>query len=572
MSEFMGGALLAETLFALGVRDVFTLHGGHLDPFLIACPGVGIRLTDVRHEATAGHAAEAYAMTRPGELGVCVVTAGPGFTNCLTAIASAFSNAVPTLFIAGAPPESELALNELQGGFSQVQLAAPITKWSQRVSRLDRLPDLVEKASRIALSGRPGPVFLEVPINVMFGHTSRILLPVEPNRPMVSKPTISAGDADRVLDVLARAQRPVIIAGSGVVLSDASAELQRFVDATGLPVVSSSKAHGVMPFENSDYLGPASILTQLKSVDCETADVVFLVGARAGLLLGGRSGSIISSSAEVLQIDIDASEIGRLSPVTVGLVADCSLALGILADQAEGRDWSSWDSWKSGLRAARSALIDSECQDSGPSGRIHPNVAALRVFEALPPSTIVVVDGGEVTAWCEPHNRASAPGEYLTTGYLGTLGVGQGFAIGASVAHPGRPVVLIMGDGAVGFHLQEFDTMSRHDLSITTIVLNNSCWAMSMNAQDLVFGKQRRTVVMLEDRRYDQVAIALGCEGMRIVDASCIVEHVGNAIKAGRATCIDISTDPEVMHPITFGMAGADPKRGKISMPYYQNE
>lgn len=568
----MGGALLAETLFALGVRDVFTLHGGHLDPFLVACPGVGINLTDVRHEATAGHAAEAYAMTRPGELGVCVITAGPGFTNCLTSIASAYSNAVPTLFIAGAPPESEQALNELQGGISQVQLAAPITKWAQRVSRLDRLPDLVEKAARIALTGRPGPVFLEVPINVMFGNVSKVLYPVDKDGPKPTKPTITTCDADLALDVLAGARRPVIIAGSGAILSNASAVLQEFVGVTGLPVVCNAKAHGALPYDHESFFGPAGTLAQLGSLAEEGPDVVFLVGARAGLLLGGRSGSIIPAAAKVVQLDIDASEIGRLSPVSVGLTADCSEGLSVLKVQAEKRNWPAHKEWKAVLQTARSKMIDDGGPAIGPSGRIHPNVAAQRVFDALPESAIVAIDGGEVTAWCEPHNRATGPGEYLTTGYLGTLGVGHGFAIGAAVAHPGRPIILITGDGAVGFHLQEFDTMARHCLPVTTIILNNSCWAMSMNAQDLVFGKQRRTVVMLEDRSYDRVAVALGCQGFRIEDGEAIRDEVGKAAQSGLATCIDIVTDPQVMHPITFGMAGADPKRGKIAMPYYQNE
>lgn len=571
MSDLRGGALLAETLHTLGVRDIFTLHGGHLDPFLVACPGVGIRLIDVRHEASAGHAAEAYAAMRPGEVGVCVVTAGPGFTNILTAMASAYANAVPTLFIVGAPPMGEEATNELQGGVNQVAMAMPVTKWAHRISVIERLPDHVEKAMRLALSGRPGPVFLEVPINVMFGMAGKVFFPVEAGRPKPAKPTVSRRDADRLLDVLEAAERPIIIGGSGAVLSGASEALRRFADITGLPVVTNSKAHGLLPHEHPGYLGPAGMLAALKASGQAGPDVVFLAGARAGLLLGGRSGSIIPRDAKLVQLDIDGSEIGRLTPVEVGLVADCSSALEVLCEAASARSWTKRSSWIEQLKAGREAITELPLPEYGQTGRIHPYHAARAVFEAIGGQATVAVDGGEMTAWCEPLNRASEPGQYLTAGYFGALGIGQGFAMAAAVARPGKPSILLSGDGALGFNLQEFDTMARHGLPVITVVLNNACWAMSKNAQDLMFGAERRTAVMLDDTRYDQVAVALGCDGEHVTRLDQIGPAIARALATGRPTCINIATDPDVMHPVTFGMAGADPKKGKITMPYYQN-
>ncbi|MDB5430125.1 MAG: benzaldehyde lyase [Caulobacter sp.] len=572
MTEPMGGALLAETLFALGVRDVFTLHGGHLDPFLVAAPGVGIRLVDVRHEASAGHAAEAYAMLRSGEVGVCVATAGPGFTNILTAMASAYANAVPTLFIAGGPPMAEEATNELQGGINQVAMAMPVAKWAHRVSVIERLPDQVEKAMRLALAGRPGPVFLEIPINVMFGRAARIFFPVKAGRPDRSRPTLSRADAERVLDALATAERPLIIGGSGAVLSGASGALDRFVRVTGLPVATNSKAHGLLASDHPNSVGPAGLLAGLKAAGAPRPDLVVLLGARAGLLLGGRSGAVIPRDCRILQIDIDGAEPGRLTGVELGVVGDCAAVLEVLTEAAEARDWPSLAGWTESLRALRGVVAEAAFPTEGPNGRIHPHHAARAVFEAMGPDAICAVDGGEMTAWCEPLNRASRPGHYLTAGYLGALGIGQGFAMAAAVACPDRPVFLLSGDGALGFNLQEFDTMARHGLPVITIVMNNACWAMSKNAQDIVFGAERRTAVMLSDTRYDQVAIALGCDGEHVTVLSEIGPAIGRALASGRPTCINIATDPDVMHPITFGMAGADPAKGKITMPYYQNE
>ena len=177
-----------------------------------------------------------------------------------------------------------------------------------------------------------------------------------------------------------------------------------------------------------------------------------------------------------------------------------------------------------------------------------------------------------MTAWCEPLNRASRPGGYLTAGYLGTLGFGPGYAIGAAIARPETPVFLLAGDGAIGFHMQEFDSMARHNLSIVTIIMNNACWAMSKNGQDLVFGHERRVAVDLSDRAYEDVARALGCEGERVERLEDIGPAIVRACASGRPACINIATDADVVHPISFGMAGANPARGKISMPYYQNE
>ena len=571
-SELMGGAILAETLQKLGVRDVFTLHGGHLDPFLVACPGVGIRLIDVRHEASAGHAAEAYALVKRGAIGVCVVTAGPGFTNVLTPMASAYANAVPTLFIAGAPPVSEEATNELHGGFSQVAMATPVSKWAHRISLVERLPDLIEKAVRVAISGRPGPVFLEVPINVMFGRASKIFFPVEAGRPRPSRPTTNAEDAGKLLDVLAASERPVIIGGSGAVLSAAEQEIARFASITGVPVVTNSKAHGLLPHAHPLYVGPASTLAGLGATGQGGADVVLLAGARAGLLLGGRSGAIIPRSARLLQVDIEAAEIGRIDSVEVGLVADCREAFALLGALAAERQWAPRSEWLARLSSIRAAARHSDAPADGANGRIHPHHAAQAVLDTIGDGAIVAVDGGEMTAWCEPLNRSSTPGHYLTAGYFGTLGVGQGFAMAAAVADPRSKVFLLTGDGALGFNLQEFDTMVRHDLPVITIVMNNACWAMSKNAQDLVFGENRRSAVMLNDTHYEQVAIALGGYGERVSTVEEIAPAIARALNSGLPACINVATDPDVMHPITFGMAGADPRKGKITMPYYQNE
>jgi acetolactate synthase I/II/III large subunit len=560
----IGGALLAESLYRLGIRNVFTLHGGHLDPFLIGCHDLGIRLIDTRHEATAGHAAEVAGMLEPGAVGVCAITAGPGFTNALTAMASAYVNGLPVVYISGAPPLREAETNELQGGFAQLQMAVPVTKWAHRVTTGDRIPDLLEKAIRIAGSGRPGPVLLEVPIDIMFREVPRVLFPIADKRVAPGRPCPSVEAAHEFL--------PVIVCGTGCVTSGAAAAIDQFSRRTGIPVVTNSKAHGLLASDHPHNFGPAGTLAALTITGGPRPDLVLLAGARAGLLLGGRSGSIIPKGARLIQIDIEASEIGRMSEIENALVADCAEAFKLLDQVASEFSWRPLEAWRSSLANVRAidpfAAAPAECA----SGRIHPHQAARGVFEAIGSDATVVVDGGEMTAWCEPLNRASRPGAYLTAGYLGTLGFGPGYAIGAAVARPDAPVFLLAGDGAIGFHLQEFDTMARHSLPIVTIIMNNACWAMSKNGQDLVFGEGRRVVVELADRAYEDVAKALGAAGERVERLADIGPAIARAVASGGPACINIATDGDVVHPITFGMAGADPTKGKIAMPYYQNE
>ena len=565
-----GGSALARTLADLGVHDVFALHGGHLDAFLVACAEHGIRLIDTRHEATAGHAADAYARATGG-IGVAVITAGPGFTNALTPMVSAYLDAIPTLFIAGAPPLRETEMNPLQGGFDQVAMATPATKWAHRITSPDRIPDLVEKALRIASSGRPGPVFLEVPIDVMFASVGTPMIPVTAS-PRRFRPAPSQSAVTKMLATLSRAQRPIIIAGGGTILARASEPLRRFVELTGIPVVTNSRAHGILPHDHANYCGGVGSLGGAVAAG-NPPDVVMLAGARAGLFTGSRSGGVIPHAATLMQIDTDAGEIGRLRAVDVPVVADCAESFEVLLREAGGVSWPDLTAWRGILQRFRhglAALFDNAPTETRP-GLLHPYHAAKAAMGALDAGTAIVFDGGESSAWCDAHLRAAGPGLFMTNGYLGCLGISQGFAIGSAIAHPDRRVAIFTGDGAVGFNIQEFDTMVRHRLPILTVVMNNACWGMSQHGQDLVFGSNRRSVVALADTNYDQVAVAFGGYGERIDRYDDIVPAVRRALASGLPACINLIIDPDVVHPVTPAMVGNVKAKDEIAIPYYEN-
>jgi acetolactate synthase-1/2/3 large subunit len=566
-----GGVVLARSLGALGVTDAFVLHGGHLDSFLVACRDVSIHLTDTRHESTAGHAATAWSRAT-GRLGVCAITAGPGFTNALTAIADAHLDAAPVLFIASSSPLREVENNVLQGGLDQVAIAAPVTKWAHRVTNVERIPDLVALATRTALSGRPGPVYLEVPIDIMFAPVddADITLPTLPA--LTTRPAPSPTAVDRILDLLADAERPAVIIGGGTLSPGCGEELAIFAERTGIPVVFSAKANGVLPRHHPYNLGIAGVLGAAVRAK-QPPDVVVQLGARSGMSLGGRSGALVPPQARLIQVDVDGIELGRLSTPEVAVVADATETVAALNAGLDARPVKAPAAWVELLRryGASMAARFADVPELTDGGFIHPAAAVRAVVDALSPETAIAYDGGETPAWFMPQGRSPGPGLFTGNGYLGTLGVGQGYAIGLAVARPGRPVALVIGDGAVGFHLGDFDTMARHSLPVTTIVFNNAGWGISRHGQELVFGKENTTVVELPRRAYDEVAKALGCHGVTVTRVEQIAPAIRAAQESGIPTCLNVMIDGDLIHPNIRAMVGFTDSADEIPIPYYEN-
>ncbi len=567
-----GGTVIAQTLATLGVKDVFALHGGHLDAFLVACPDAGIRLIDFRHEASAGHAADAYARSSEAGFGVCVVTAGPGFTNALTPITSAYVDAVPTLFIVGSPPLREVETNPLQGGIDQIAMAAPVTKWAHRVTSTERIPDLIEKAVRIARSGRPGPVLLDIPIDVMFMPVREAMFPVYQRPAAPDRPAPSVDAVTRVLNALRSAERPLIIAGGGTVFSRCSPALQRFAELSGVPVAASTMARGILPENHPQYIGGIAGVGGAVAGG-NPPDVVVMAGARAGMYLGGRSGGIIPHDATVIQIDVDGAEIGRMRPINQAIVADCGEAFKTFADAAQDLQWPDRTAWVDMLQTGRYPyeLMFGDAPKETKPGVLHPYHAVKAAMHALNENTVVCIDGGESAGWAAVTARSAGPGLCMANGYLGCLGISQGFAIGAAIANPDKPVAIFSGDGAFGFNLQELDTMVRHELPIVAIVLNNACWAISKTGQDIVFGENRRSIVGLNSTSYDQVAVAFGGEGETVTSYERIAPAIKQAQDSRKPTCINLIVDPDVVNPAIVAMVGDPSVSDEIMIPYYEN-
>ncbi len=565
-----GGDLVARTLRAAGVKRVFALHGGHLEALFKGCVEEGIDLVDFRHEAAAGHAADAYARTT-GELGVCIVTAGPGFTNAVTAMANAQLDGSPVLFILGAPPLREVETNPLQGGIDQIAAARPMVKWALSAPATERLPDLTAMAIRKAMTGRRGPVVLEIPIDVLHMSVPAAVATQPTGLNVRPHPAPSPGEARRLVELLRAAKRPVVIAGMEAVSQRTSEALIRFADAAQVPVFAKTQAIGLLPSDHPLAGGAAGNLATLPMIGVERPDLVILLGARLGLLLGGRTGAVVPDNARVVQICADAGEIGRLRDVDLAIEADCAEALEAILAAAGADGFGAYGDWPARAVAAK-ALFAQAYPDHDMAGGVHPYHAAAAVADAAGAGAVYVMDGGEAASWAGACVKVDGPGRVLSHGYLGCLGTGPGFAIGAQLAHPARRVVHITGDGAMGFHIQELDTMARHKLPIVTVVMNNRVWGMSIHGQQIMFGQNYSVITRLGITRYADIATSFGCHGERVERFDQIAPAMRRALDSGKPALVEIMTDPDVIHPVTLAMLGqAAESSQEVMIPYYEN-
>lgn len=485
--ELLGGDLLAQSLSHLGVDLAFGLHGGHLDAFLVACALTvpPIRLIDTRHETPSVQAAESYAKLT-GKVGIAFVTANSGFCNALPGLATAFADRSPVLIITSSPPLRDAETNALQGFHDQVVLAKPMSKFAHRVTNVEEIPRIVSYAFRTAHSGTPGPVVVDFPIDVLFSppRLSGIsfgALATEAARPPGPDPE----SVKRLADLWAKAERPVLVTGTGAARTaaagDKTSPLLQLAEATQTPVFYSSKFAPAIPHDSPLRGGPATKLAVLPYINQPRPDLVILLGARTGFLLGGRNHAIIPPDATIVQIDIDGAEIGRSLPVALGVVSDASAFVNAflrhVKESPSEADTPKRDEW---LKTATSLKDLPSKYDAEPTSvatdnnLLHPYHALKAVFESIPRDSIVLIDGGEAGVWAlDLLERAGAAHALASTGYLGFLGNGWGYSLGAALAFPDRLVVNVQGDGSAGFHIQELDTFARHGCNVLTVVLNN---------------------------------------------------------------------------------------------------
>ena len=577
MAVIDGGELLVRTLVRAGVDTVFALSGGHLDPVFISASEHGIRIVDTRHEAAATHMADAYSRTT-GRLGVAFITAGPGVTNGLTGIANAHVDASPILVIGGRFPlrdEDRLALQSLD----QIPMVQPITKFARTILHTDRIPEMTAMAIRHALSGKPGPCFLDVPLDILFTPIEEEEVPIFRDPVPTGLPIPNSDSIDQAMDALSSAERPVIFAGGGVRFSGARDELREFTERTQIPVFATAKARGCVsentPLGYGGFGLPASRGVQQAAGG--PPDVVLLLGARVGMFTGSSGGArpMIPADAKVVQVDLSAEEIGRNREVDLGLVGDVRETLRVMNDRAKNISFPERSRWIDALVEARSSFREIHASLMYREERpIHQARLCREIANFLDDEDILVADGGDTANWMGEQAIVDEDGRYLSHGYLGCLGIGLPFGIAAQVAHPGRRVIILVGDGGVGFNFAEFETAVRQQLPIVVVVNNDQGWGMIRHDQAKRYGKTVAAELGLV--RYDKAAEGFGCHGEFVEDATEIAPALERAFASGKPACINVMTDARQPHaspgkgrPTTESQAEKPQIGEEVVLPYY---
>ncbi len=546
MAAYTGGRLVAKMLKAEGVKTIFTLSGLHVAPIYAGCVDEGIALVDTRHEQAAAHAADAYARLTRG-VGVAVVTAGPGVTDALTGVANAFAASSPLLLLGGAAPTFNAGRGSLQE-IEQVDLFLRITKWADRVPEARLVPAYLAKAFRVALSGRPGPVFLELPFDQLMQEVDEADAPLPEGYRTRARSPGDPIQIEAAAALLEKAERPAVIAGSSIWWDDAAGALAALAERASLPVYLNGAGRGCLP------AGHPCFLQQTRKEALAGADVVLIVGTPLDFRLGYGGEETFAKDAKLIQIDIDAAEIGRNRAIAVGLPADSRSALEQLTaalGKTERTGYLAALREKEAAKVAKLAAYASSDQAPLHHFRVarELSAAARRAGDSM-----FVADGGNFVALAAKIIELSRPGRWLDPGPLGCLGVGAPFAIAAKSLYPERPVFVIQGDGSFGLNGFDFETAVRFKLPMVIVVGNDAAWGQIRLPQVGMFGEDHSPATSLRPTRYDEVVKALGGWGVHVDEPAKLAPALDAALASGQVACVDVALDPNA--PMTSGAMG----------------
>jgi acetolactate synthase-1/2/3 large subunit len=557
MGTITGAELAAQALVEKGVQYVFTLSGGHITPIYQYLEGSSISLFDTRHEQGAVFMAEAYGrmMRRPG---IAMVTAGPGFTNALSAVANARLANSPLILISGSVGVESIERLDLQD-MRQAPVIEAMVKKALVCNKPERIPEFMDLAFRTANSGRRGPVYLELPVDVLNNEVNSEAVK-KPHTVVESSP-VDPEKARELLEMIERSEKPVVIAGSGTWYADGGNALIEFVEKTGVPVFTSALGRGTVPdthplcFASSLAIRPGAALFANMG-----ADLVVFLGTRMSLYY--IFGELFKKDAKIIHVDIQAEEIGRNRSVALPIVSDVRgllRACNKLIDQEE-----TFRTLKGGFRQWIAELRQAERDGKSPTIPdwksenipIHPLRLAREIDDFMnQDEDIVIADGGDTQIWMGMTRTIRKAGHYLDAGLYGCLGVGIPYANTAKLMNPGKRVCLITGDGSVGFNFMEFETSIRKNLPIVAVINNDLGWGMIRHSQELRIGHAIETGTHIGKVRYDRLVEALGGKGLYVERPEEIRPALDEAFACGRPACINVMTDPTMVSPGSIALA-----------------
>jgi acetolactate synthase-1/2/3 large subunit/sulfoacetaldehyde acetyltransferase len=542
----VGGRAVVELLKAEGVRYIFGIVGAtFLDVLDALYDDRAVEYINVRHEQAAAFMADGLARVTDVP-GVCLVTSGPGATNLLTGVAAAHVAHSPVVVLVGGVSSEHLLKDAFQE-FDLVGMFRPVTKLALQIPRADRIPELLHTALRAAMTGRRGPVFVEIPRDVL-------------NERLASASSVAPGSyrvmhaqpphpdlVNEAARLLRGAERPLMLVGGGATRANAGDLVVQLADRYSLPMITAYGRNDAVPHTHPLYVGPLGRAGAPEAAAvCKRADVLLVIGSRLAQFTTQFDDRYIKPGTTIIQIDIESKDIGRYYPVTVGMQADareaCHALLSALArDGARGVS-QAWRQEATGLRAQRLARLDAEAAlDAKP---LKPQRVYAELRRALSPETIVTLDAGAAPAYGYDRLQFARPRTFITPLDLGGLGLAFPAALGAKLGRPEAPVLAIHGDGGFLMNAQELETAVRHGINAVTLVMNNNCWGSEKAYQRAYYGK-RYIGCDIGNPRYDEFARLFGAEGFYVDHPDQIGDVVQSAFRCGKPAVIEIPIDPD---------------------------
>jgi acetolactate synthase-1/2/3 large subunit len=545
--SFHGGRLIARRLKAHGVSKLFTLSGGHLFSIYDGCREEGIDIVDVRHESTAAFAAEGWAkVTR--EPGVCALTAGPGVTNGMSAMASAQANHSPMLVLGGRAPAMRWGQGSLQE-IDHVPFVRPLTKLAATAQSTEEIPGLVDDAFEVALAPYGGPTFLDFPMDYVFMEA--------PERPdasagdRVGKRALTAKGADgaaieRAAELLRGAERPVIMAGTDLYWGHGEQALLELAETLRIPVFLNGLARGCVAADHELFF------SRTRSQALKGSDVALVVGVPMDFRLA--FGAAFGEETEIVVVDV--AEPARPHPRVPAV--ECYGALGATLEDlraAAGGKAPASEAWISELRTAETERREGErAEREDARAPLHPMRLYAELSAMLDRDAIVIGDGGDFVSYAGRVIDSYQPGCWLDPGPFGCLGTGPGYALAAKLAHPERQVVMLVGDGAFGFSGMEFDTLARHGVNVVGVMGNNGIWGLEKHPMEFLYGYSV-AADLRPGTRYDQIVEVLGGHGELVERPQDMRPALERAFASGKPALVNVLTDPSIAYPRKANLA-----------------
>ena len=533
-----GAELFVDALAKLGIGEIYTLVGDHLNEVLSAAGKRGLDIVDFRHESGVTHAADAVGRLRRKPI-VSLVTGGPGHTNSLTGIATAYQACSPLIAVSGSP-STALAGRQVFQVIDQVDMAAPVCKWSAQPASAAQIPYYLGRAYQEATAGRMGPVHLTIPVNLFEAEAAGPVLPMQlPAAPPDAAP--SSAEVERALKLLRSAKNPIVIAGSGLWWADAGAELKEFLRKTSLPLYTVTMARGVIPDSHRLCMGYSDgALNKAVHKAFPEADVVLVLGKRIDYRMAMGGPRLFSPSAKFIQVDIHAQELGNARAIEQGICADLKSTLRMMNAAIGKNTWPANNAWLRTLRNYRAAwnkeLAAIAADRSAP---IHPAAFFAELKNSLPENILYAWDGGDFIHWGRATLPAERAGTWMRLGPLGTIGSALPNSIALQREFRDHPVVMITGDGSLGFYLAELDTIVRHNLPVVIIVGNDAGWGLERELQGELCGST--VACELRATRYDLIMQGFGGQGENIEKLAQVAPAVRRAFASRKPYLLNVN-------------------------------